>query len=66
MAPSGKPKIVIDAWAKLQHFKDRDPIWVKLYRDLRHDRRWRQLNGCRNAARFLIPDLVLCIFLGAG
>ena len=40
-----KPKIVIDAWAKLQHFKDRDPIWVKLYRDLRHDRRWRQLSG---------------------
>ena len=42
MADSG---ILIRDWDKLQHFKDRDPIWIKLYRALRHDRRWRQLSG---------------------
>lgn len=42
---SGKPRIDITGWDKLQHFKDRDPIWIKLYRALRHDRRWRQLSG---------------------
>ncbi len=51
-----KPKIVIDGWAKLQHFKDRAPVWVKLYLALRNDRRWRQLSGdgCK-----LYVDLVL-------
>jgi len=44
--PMSKPKIVIDGWSKMQHpFKDRDPIWLKLYRILRHDRRWRKLSG---------------------
>ena len=42
MAESG---IIIRNWDKLQHFKDRDPIWIKLYRALRHNRRWRQLSG---------------------
>ena len=42
MADSG---ILIRNWDKLQHFKDRDPIWIKLYRALRHNRRWRQLSG---------------------
>ncbi len=42
MADSG---IIIRNWDKLQHFKDRDPIWIKLYRALRHNRRWRQLSG---------------------
>jgi len=51
-----KPKIVIADWAKLQHFKDREPIWIKLYRALRHDRRWRQLSG--DACRLYI-DLTL-------
>lgn len=42
MADSG---IIIRHWDRLQHFKDRDPIWIKLYRALRHNRRWRQLSG---------------------
>lgn len=37
--------IVIRDWDEKQHFKDRDPIWIKIYRALRHDRRWRQLSG---------------------
>jgi hypothetical protein len=37
--------ILIRNWDQLQHFKDRDPIWIKLYRALRHNRRWRQLSG---------------------
>ncbi len=53
---TSKPKIVIDAWAKLQHFKDRAPVWVKLYLALRHDRRWRQLSG--DACKLYV-DLVL-------
>jgi hypothetical protein len=47
-----KPKIVIAEWSKRQHFKDREPIWIKIYRALRHDRRWRQLSG--DAARLYI------------
>ncbi len=42
MADSG---ILIRDWDEKQHFKDRDPIWIKIYRSLRHDRRWRQLSG---------------------
>jgi hypothetical protein len=37
--------IIIRDWDEKQHFKDRDPIWIKIYRALRHDRRWRQLSG---------------------
>lgn len=39
-------------WEKFQHFRDRDPIWIKLYRDLRHKREWRVLSG--DSAKLLI------------
>jgi hypothetical protein len=32
--------IVIAAWDKFQHYKDRDPPWVKLYRDLLTAESW--------------------------
>ena len=32
--------IVIAAWEKFQHYKDRDPPWVKLYRDLLTAESW--------------------------
>lgn len=51
-----KPKVEIADWSKLQHFKDRSPVWVKLYMILRHDRRWRRLTG--DAAKLYI-DLIL-------
>ena len=32
-------------WAKFQHFKDRKPPWIKLYRDLLDDIEWHELDG---------------------
>jgi hypothetical protein len=34
----------IKNWAKFQHFKDRRPPWVKLYRDILDDMDWHQLD----------------------
>lgn len=33
----------VKGWAKFQHFKDRKPPWIKLYRDLLDDLEWFQL-----------------------
>ena len=30
-------------WEKFQHFKDRRPPWIKLYRDLLDDVSWHEL-----------------------
>lgn len=35
----------IKNWAKHQHFKDRTPPWVKLYRDILDDPDWHELSG---------------------
>ena len=32
-------------WAKFQHFKDRKPPWIKLYRDVLDDIQWHELPG---------------------
>lgn len=32
-------------WSKFQHFKDRKPPWVKLYRDILDDMQWHKLDG---------------------
>ncbi len=37
--------IKIKNWSQLQHFKDRKPIWIKLYRSLLDDPDWSSLNG---------------------
>ena len=42
----------IKNWAKFQHFKDRRPPWIKLYRDLLDDISWHQLPG--DAAKLLV------------
>jgi len=42
----------IKNWTKFQHFKDRRPPWVKLYRDLLDDREWHQLEP--RAAKVLV------------
>lgn len=42
----------IKNWTKFQHFKDRRPPWVKLYRDLLDDREWHQLEP--RAAKLLV------------
>ena len=35
----------IKNWSKFQHFKDRKPPWVKLYRDLLDDIDWHELDA---------------------
>lgn len=42
----------IKHWRKFQHFKDRRPPWIKLYRDLLDDRDWHLLEPA--AAKFLV------------
>jgi hypothetical protein len=39
-------------WRRFQHFKDRKPPWIKLYRDLLDDLEWHKLKG--EAAKFLV------------
>ena len=34
----------IKNWGKFQHFKDRRPPWIKLYRDLLDDMQWHELD----------------------
>ena len=36
--------VVIPNWDKFQHYKDRDPVWIKLYLELRSRDEWRQLS----------------------
>lgn len=35
----------IKNWKKFQHFKDRRPPWIKLYRDILDDLEWHNLSG---------------------
>ena len=42
----------IKNWQKFQHFKDRRPPWIKLYRDLLEDPEYFALNG--ESAKYLI------------
>ena len=42
----------VKSWAKFQHFKDRRPPWIKLYRDLLDDKEWHKLDPV--AAKFLV------------
>ena len=39
-------------WKKFQHFKDRKPPWIKLYRDILDDKQWHDLDPV--AAKFLV------------
>ena len=42
----------IKDWPKFQHFKDRRPPWIKLYRDLLEDDQWYELSAA--SAKILI------------
>jgi hypothetical protein len=35
----------IKNWEKFQHFKNRKPVWIKLYLDLMDDKKWFDLSG---------------------
>ena len=45
-------KLRIKDFSKFQHFKDRSPPWVKLYRDILDDPDWHELDG--NSAKILV------------
>lgn len=42
----------IKNWERFQHFKDRKPPWIKLYRDLLDDKMWFELDA--EAAKLLV------------
>ena len=42
----------IKNWHKFQHFKERKPIWIKLYRDILDDYQWHELDG--QSAKILV------------
>lgn len=44
--------IRVKDWGKFQHFKDRRPPWIKLYRDILDDIEWHQLDA--EAAKALV------------
>lgn len=35
--------IVVPNWERFQHYRDRDPVWIKLYLELRSRDDWRRL-----------------------
>lgn len=45
-------KLRIKDFSKFQHFKDRNPPWVKLYRDILDDPDWHELDG--ESAKILV------------
>jgi hypothetical protein len=48
----GELTIRIKGWKRFQHFKDRRPIWIKLYRDILDDLEWHELDPV--AAKHLV------------
>jgi len=44
-------------WADYQHYKDRDPPWIKLHRQLLDKPEWRRLSG--NAGKLLMDVWML-------
>lgn len=46
---SGRRWIVVPNWHELQHYVDRDPTWIKLYRGLASNPDWKNLSGHRRA-----------------
>lgn len=46
--------IRVKGWSKFQHFKDRKPPWVKLYRELLDDMEWHELDPVAAKALVMI------------
>lgn len=44
--------IKVKDWKKFQHFKDRRPPWIKVYREILDDPDWHELDG--NSAKVLL------------
>ena len=41
---TGERWIVVPNWDRFQHYKDRTPVWLKLYLELRDSDEWRRLS----------------------
>ena len=46
---SGERWIIVRNWERFQHYKDRDPYFIKLYTELQHDHNWLALTGHQRA-----------------
>lgn len=57
-------EIVIRNWGKFQHYKKRNPPWIRLYRDLIDSSEWRSLSD--PAARLLVELWILASELDPG
>ena len=44
---SGDRWIVVPNWDKFQHYRDRSPVWIKLYLELRDRDEWRELTDAQ-------------------
>ena len=44
----------VKGWSKFQHFKDRKPPWIKLYRDILDDMEWHELEPVAAKALVMI------------
>lgn len=44
----------VKGWSKFQHFKDRKPPWIKLYRDILDDMEWHELDAVAAKALVMI------------
>ena len=49
--------IRIKNWEKFQHYKGRNPPWIKLHRQLLQNREWHQLSG--DASKLLVECWLL-------
>src|SRR5262245_4935820 len=55
--------LVIPNWEKFQHYRDRDPLWIKVYTELEARDEWRQLSLSQ---RGLLTSLWLQFALSRG
>ena len=46
---SGGLWIEVRKWNDFQHYKNREPKWIKLYTELQHDDNWLELTGHQRA-----------------
>jgi len=61
---SPPPEILIKNWERFQHYRHRNPPWIRLYRDLVDNPDWRKLSD--SAARLLVELWLLASELEPG
>lgn len=56
-SPPAKGRLVVADWASMQHYRDRNPPWIKVYRALLDDMRFHRLDLSAQAC--LLPVMLL-------